>query len=448
MARCSHDRPRKARAILWLGVVSGFLACDTVIAQSTPPAQTSPPQPVLSLQAALEFALENHPALATQRKQRGVASARVVIADLYPFNPVFENRIQKSWGPESAGITNAVPVENLILLELEIRHQRTYRRQAAAAAFSRTEWEIAFQEQTVAVDVLRAYTALLYRQEKLRLMEATFELNNALITDVQRLIDAGAKGLKQVDLIQARTEMADSRDQVGAGREAVTAARQDLLRAIGAVATAFTAEGTLDSPGWSLDESTLTELALSRRADLKARQMAAAEACAATRLVVANRYGNPTVGTAYTYDPSRVSQLGVQVNIPIPVFNNKRGDVAQAEAEQAIAIAQMQQAEVTVKQDVAVALAKLSAANQRAELTRTKTLPELRQSVDDMLKLFQAGEPGVDVRQLIDVRRKLIKARDGYLDALWSVRQARIDIAAATGEPALELAGSARPPAK
>ena len=54
-----------------------------------------------------------------------------------------------------------------------------------------------------------------------------------------------------------------------------------------------------------------------------------------------------------------------------------------------------------------------------------------------MEKLFQAGEPGVDVLRVIDVRRKLLQARDGYLDALWAVRQARADLAAAVGEPAL-----------
>jgi cobalt-zinc-cadmium efflux system outer membrane protein len=443
MARFPGVRLRIKPVLLLAGIGLGLAACEPAVAQ--PPAPPSP-LPVLSLQAAIEFALEHNPALVTQRKQRGVASARVVIADLYPFNPTFESRVQQAWGPESAGITNRVPLEHLLLLELEIRGQRSIRRQAAAAAFSRTEWEIAFQEQTVAVDVVRAYAALVYRQEKLKLIEETLALNTTLVADVRRLIDLGK--LRSVDLIQAQSEVIDVRDQAGAGREAVTAARQDLLRVLGAAEAVFAVDGALDAAGWSLDGASLTELALTRRADLKARQMAVGEAGAATRLAVANRSGNPTVGTVYTYDPSRVSSLGVQVNVPIPVLNNRRGEIAQAEAEQAVAIAQLQQAEVAVKLDVTVALAKLAAATQRAELTKTKNLPELRQAVADMEKLFEAGDPGVDARQMIDVRRKLLRARDGYLDALWSVRQARIDVAAATGEPALELAGPARPPAK
>jgi outer membrane protein TolC len=99
---------------------------------------------------------------------------------------------------------------------------------------------------------------------------------------------------------------------------------------------------------------------------------------------------------------------------------------------------------------VAGGLARLAAAEQRAEQFRTRLLPDLRRAVDDMEKLFQAGEPGVDVLRVIDVRRKLLRARDGYLDALWSVRQARADVAAAVGEPALGLVppDPAEPPAR
>jgi outer membrane protein, heavy metal efflux system len=441
MARHSWHR---TRAPVWqhvLTVALGLVGGLSVQAQEPPAA---PKLPVVTLQAALAFALENNPALTVQRKQLGVASARVVIADLYPFNPTIETRVQQASGPESAGITNRVPVEQFLFLELELRHQRTIRRQGAAAGFSRTEWEIAFQEQTVAADVKRAYAALLYRQQKLRLLEETLRLNEQLVGNIRRLIDLGK--LKSADLVLAQTEVIDLRDQIGAGREAEAAARQDLLRALGATAAAFEVEGPLSPPSRAWDAAALTDWALTRRADVRARQMAVAEAAANARLVTANRYGNPSVGTVFSYDPSRVSMIGVQVNFPIPVLNDRRGEIAQSEAERAVALAQLQQTEVVVKQDVAAALARLAAAERRAEQTRTQNLPAFQRAVEDMEKLFEAGEPGVDALRVIDVRRKLLRARDGYLDAQWSVRQSRIDLAAATGEPALDLAEPARPP--
>ncbi len=348
-------------------------------------------------------------------------------------------------GPESAGITNRLPGEHILLWEVEVRGQGRYRRQGAAAALSRTEWEIAFQEQTLAADVIRAYTALLYRREKLRLLEETLHLNERLVEDIRRLVDLGR--LRSADLIVARTEVTDTLDLVAAGREAVEAAGQDLNRSLGVAGGAFEVEGTLEQPAWKWDPQALTDLALARRADLHARQLAVAEANANVRLAVANRYGNPTVGPALSYDPSRVTMIGIQVNVPLPIGNTHRGEIAQSEAERAQAVLLLRQAEYTVRQDVAAALVRLAAAERRAETSRTRALPETRRAVEDLEKLFQAGEPGVDVLKVIDARRKYLRARDSYLDALWSVRQARIDVSAAAGEPALSITGPPPPPA-
>ena len=138
------------------------------------------------------------------------------------------------------------------------------------------------------------------------------------------------------------------------------------------------------------------------------------------------------------------------MSVPLPVANTGRGQVFQGAAEHALAAAQLRQAEVDVRRDVAAGLAKLAAAEQRAEQFRTRLLPDLRRAVDDMEKLFRAGEPGVDLLRVIDVRRKLLRARDGYLDGVWSVRQARADVAAAVGEPALGSIAPepAEPPAR
>jgi cobalt-zinc-cadmium efflux system outer membrane protein len=392
----------------------------------------------LSLPAALAYALENNPAMAAQRRQRGIAAARVVIADTYPFNPTLEARAQHASGPPEAGITNRHPVEGLLLWELEVHGQARHRRDGAVAALSRTEWEIAAQEQALAAQVVRAYAGVQYRQEKLRLLDETLKLNERLVEDVGRLVTAGK--LRTAELIVARTEVSDTLDLASAGREALTAARQDLLRALGLVEGAVETDGPFEPPPWAVDPAALGELALARRADLRARQMAVAEAAAGLRLAEANRYGNPVVGPAVGRDPSKVTMVGAQVSLPLPVANTHRGEVLQAEAEHAQAASLLRQAEVSVRQDLASGLARLAAAEQRAEQFRSRVLPDLRRAVEDMEKLFQAGEPGVDVLRVIDVRRKLLRARDGYLDAVWSVRQARADVAAAVGEPALGLA--------
>src|SRR5579885_1097198 len=85
------------------------LPADCAAALAQAPELLPPPRTVLTLEEAVRYALENNPALAAQRQQRGIAAARVVIADTYPFNPVLENRIQGAEGPHAAGITNRTP---------------------------------------------------------------------------------------------------------------------------------------------------------------------------------------------------------------------------------------------------------------------------------------------------------------------------------------------------
>jgi cobalt-zinc-cadmium efflux system outer membrane protein len=414
------------------------LCCLAMLAAGAGAQPADPPQPqVMSVQDAVRFALENNPALAAQRQQRGIAAARVVIAETYPFNPIAENRIQGAEGPHSAGITNRTPLEHIVIWEVELFHQGQYRRQGAAAALSRTEWEVAYQEQTLAVQVIKAYATLLYRQEKLRLLEETLSLNQQLIKDVQRLIDLGKA--KPADGIVAETEVTDTMDLVGAGRESVTSARQDLLRALGLATGTFAVAGSLDLPAQTWDPAAMTELALERRADLRARREAVAEAAANVALARANRYGNPSIGPAYTYDPTGVNMFGAQINVPLPVVNTHRGEILESQANEAQAGLLMRQAEVNVRQDVAAALARLDAAQRRVDLFRNRLLPDLRSAVQRMQTLFLAGDPSVDLLRTIDVRRKLLRARDSYIDALWNVSQARSDLLAAIGEPALGL---------
>jgi cobalt-zinc-cadmium efflux system outer membrane protein len=401
------------------------------------PAREAPEIPVLTVDAAVRWALANNPELAAGRQQHGIAAARVVIARTYPFNPVLENRVQDASGPASATITNDVPVEHILLWEVELRGQRAFRRQGALAGLSRTDWDIARQEQLLAARVLRAFYGSVYQEEKVQLAEAIVRFNEQLVSEVRQLLNLGQ--VRGADLILAETEVTTSRTQVSAARIAATTARYELRRALGAVGETFVVRGGLDVALPTLDLMAVTQAALECRGDLHARQAALAEARANLRLTVANRYGNPTIGTAFIYDPTRISEIGGQLNFPIPVLNTHRGEILERRADESRAAAEMRETEVTVRQDVQAALARLELAGARVDVFRNQTFPQLRQALDSIDQLFRSGERGVDLLKVVDVRRKLLQARDLYLDALFEVTQARADLVAAVGDPGLGL---------
>src|SRR5262249_39565646 len=81
----------------------------------------------LTLGQAVGSALAHNPELMAARQQHGIATAAVVTANIYPFNPTYEGKLRSANGPPSAGVTNHFTYEHTFLLELELHGQRRYR---------------------------------------------------------------------------------------------------------------------------------------------------------------------------------------------------------------------------------------------------------------------------------------------------------------------------------
>jgi cobalt-zinc-cadmium efflux system outer membrane protein len=400
------------------------------------PAACADPLPsALTIDAAVRWGLEHNPELAALREQHGIAAAAVIIANTYPFNPIYEGKVRPDSGPASAGVTNAVSNEHKLLFEVELHHQCKIRRAEASAALSRIDWDIATQELNLAMRVVRAFNANVYRQEKLRLIEEIIRLNEQAADQVRRLVDQAR--LRPADLIVARAEVEDSRSVFGSGRLASVAAVFDLRRALGAVDECIELHGTLEIPARPWDCAALTATALEMRPELHSRHLAVGEADARLQLAIANKCGNPIIGPAYELNETNVSFIGIQMNVPVPIFNRHKGEIQQREAERGRAALDLRQAEVAVRQDVQAALARLDQALAWVQNYQTQTLPNLRTNMDAIQRLFEQGDPGVDIIRVLDIRRKLLKARSDYLDAQWEMSQALADLAAAVGDPSV-----------
>ncbi|MHB1423995.1 MAG: TolC family protein [Gemmataceae bacterium] len=389
-------------------------------------------QPALSLDGAVKWALEHNPQLLTFRRNRGIAEAAVQIARQYPFNPIIQDFIWYGNGPKAAGVTNHVFNEHTGRLDLELRHQGTYRRGIANAALTRTEWEIAAQELLVSIAVTRAFNTLLYRQGKYRLMEEGTQLTEDVAGITEQLVEQGT--LRSADLLLARADMMESRNLLGPARSVVVVAENALRLALGMIGETFQPEGTLEKGFVAPPLDILTQAGLERRPDLHGLEFAVREAEQRMRLEIANRYGNPSWGPAFEYNETSVFFIGSWLIWSPPIFNTRRGEIRQREAERARAVQALYQGETQVRQDVAFALARLAQAESVVKSFANETLPTLRMTREEFDKLYAAGQPGVDLARVIDTRRRLLRARDTYLDALFELSQAQTDLAAAVAD--------------
>ncbi|HEY7329636.1 MAG TPA: TolC family protein [Gemmataceae bacterium] len=396
------------------------------------PQAASQPQVMLTLNAAVKWALEHNPALATFRRNRGIAEAAVQIARQYPFNPIIQNFTWGGNGPSSAGVTNHVFNEHTARLDLELRRQGRYRRAMAQNALTRTEWEIAAQELLVAIQVTRAFNTLIYRQGKYRLLEEGAQLTEQVAHLTKQLVDQGT--LRSSDLLLANADVMDARTVLGPGRSLAVVAENDLRRALGIIGESFQPEGTLEKGFAPPPPNILVQTGLERRPDLHALTFAVHEAEQRFKLEVANRWGNPSLGPAFEENETSVTFVGMWLLWQLPVINTRRGEIRQRQAELARAKQALTQGEIQMQQDVFTALARLAQAEEVVKTFNVENLPKLRQTREEFDKLYEAQQPGVALAQIIDIRRRLLRARDAYLDALFELSQAQTDLAAAVAD--------------
>jgi cobalt-zinc-cadmium efflux system outer membrane protein len=404
--------------------------------------ETVPPPRILARENAVHHALQYNPVLMTVRKQNGFADAAIVIAKTYPFNPVFVGYVTPVGGPTSAGITNRVQTEDYMTLELELCGQGRIRRTGADATKNRIEAEIAQQEIVVSIATIRAYNAVLYRQNKLQLLEEGIKLNELQVEKLQELVQA--KKAKDMDLLLPRTDLESARAQRYQARTTLAVARSELRRLLGTLDDSFEVAGDIDVPLPTNDRTALTELALNLRPDLRARRAAIDEVEAALRLVVANRYGNITAGPFFEYDPTQIVYIGGRLSFSVPAFNTKKGEIIKAQTDVARARSEVQQIELQVSQDVLAALSRLKDATKWASSYYSEVLPNLTNTKLAMEKMFAGNDPGIDLPRYLAVQRAFLKATESFLDARYEVSQAESDLALAVAEPALALGASAR----
>jgi outer membrane protein TolC len=423
-----------------LAVIGGLLSPGHLGAGDKmlpPPRKVVVTSPVLTLPEALRQALQYNPGIATLRQQRGIAAAGVVIARTYPYNPVLEGTVRGDNGPADAAVTNHVLNDTKLLFTLELFGQGRYRRQAADANLSKTEWDIAYQELLLAVRTTRAFDAVLYRQEKLTVARKVAKVAEGAAGQIAKLRAQGK--LSPADLILIRTDVIETKNLVNPAQLALVAAWDQLRRELGRLDCDFLLQGILDYPEVPADCAALQAASLELRPDLQSRKAAVAQAQAMYGLERADRFGNPKLGPAYELNETNVSFVGAQYSIPIALFNRKQGEIQMRQADIARAALDVKQGEFAAQQEVQAAVHRLQQARAWVNDFKTLVFPALRAGLKEVQELYQEATPAVDYLRVLDFQRRWLKASDAYLDALFELSQAQADLAGAVGDVHLLL---------
>lgn len=393
----------------------------------------------ISLQQAVETAIQNNAELNAFRKEEGLREAAKTRAGLLP-NPTLEV------GLESGALTGNSG-ENAFSLGLSqeflLAGKREKRLTLAQKELEVYRWQLADRERLLRLDAKSRFYQVLLAVRKLKLAEGGIELNRHLYQVAKERLAVG--DIPELELNLVQVELARSEGAKTAALEAVLASRAELSLLLGGseVEPALPT-GSLEAGGAVKEaQADLFRLALERRPDLKALRAEAEKGSAELSLAQAEGVPNLSAGLGLKRDTTAVEVAGLEgkdtsytvgltLSMPIPLFDKNQPGVREASVRRDSAGSRLAAAVKRVEREVATAYASLSNAEALLSLYLRNVMPQLEENLKLTSEAYQLGE--VPVLTVFEEQKKYLEVNQGYLEALNQRQQAlfKLEAAAAT----------------
>ncbi len=453
------------RTLLSLTVL--LLSVATLVAQTTPPSDSSAAQPsensgTLTLQEAVRIALEKNPAVQAasayaEAVEKGIAEARAAHLPQVGFsesftrsnNPVYVFGSLLTQRQFTAGdfalntLNTPTPLDNFrtqFTASLPLfdagqtgRRVRDARLNAASAAQERQR-----TRQEVVYDVVKAYLNELLARENVRVAEAGVAMTKADLARAQARQDQGLA--VPSDLLSAKVQLAQAQQDLLQAQNAAALAHAGLNVAMGLPEdSAQPVEGTLVET--ALDAGALAERqqsALTLRPDYLQAGLGHQRAENGTRMARAEFL--PTVNLFSSWEEDNQTfaarggnnwALGASLNFNVFDGGARRARLAAAAARQRQAEAQVAQMAAGVRLQVREAYLNLGTAQQRVEVSRAART-EAAESLRIVQNRYEAGL--ATITDLLRVETANTAAQKIYLDAVFDHRLSYAALELATGE--------------
>lgn len=385
-------------------------ALPTVAGSNATPAEPRAAAPVRTIADLIRVARERHPTADALRATREAAHAREVTAAAWA-NPDVTVQAGRT-RPRQDGFDRDVPYGATVTQRLEWVSKREARVRAAQAASLVSEADAAVELNGLEADVRLAIITLAVARE-----EAAQATSDAMLADeVKRAVERGfAVGDRDSATVsRARLEAATAEvRRITAGRAADTALGIVRLWCGDAVAMDVPAGDLLPLASPTIESKRLAELAPRdpKIAALIAAVHAADASAAAER---AARIPDLTVGVFADREDEK-DTLGVSLGIEIPLWNRNTGPIAEADAQQRRAAAELRRRHLEQQMALVAVVGDYDAARAQADALRTTVLPLAEETL--RLRTAGFGNGDLSLTDLLEARRALLAAQTAALDA-------------------------------
>jgi cobalt-zinc-cadmium efflux system outer membrane protein len=386
-----------------------------------PPPQTIPPgEPgELGLVDLIAIAEARSPLLAQAAAEIEMARGRTRQAGLYP-NPVVQGGAMQLGGNESQYYAQ-------LSQEIVTRHKLQLSQAAASQEIGQAELRFVRTRFELLTSIRRGYVAVLAADRRVVVLEQLVDLAKKSSDAADRLFRAGEGArpdalLFEIELEKAEVALENSRVAgMGARRQlAATIGQRDLdLQRM---------NGNLSAPLDRFASSIAIDGYVPMNASVLIADLEVDRAKFLARRAEVEPFPNVTVMSGYMRQMQGVPDMAILVlEMPIPVWNKNQGNIQAARADVGRAIQAASQLQNIVARDMAEAIARFRAADQRVRRYEERIMPKAADGVRLIQQGFQTGQ--FDFLRLLQAQRLLVEADLGYIEALESRWNAAAEIA-------------------
>jgi cobalt-zinc-cadmium efflux system outer membrane protein len=368
-------RARKWRPSIAIGALMFLVSVRTASAQA--PAQAAPQPPVarVTLDQAVEMALQHNHSLQAARTTILQNKAEEITANLRP-NPVFliDEQYLPFFSPSAftSDYVNQSAVFDLGLSYLiERGKKRQHRLGAAQDQTAVTTATVSDNERTLTFNVASQFIAVILAQANVELADTDLKSFQQTIDISQASFAAGA--MSEGDLLKIKLQMLQFQTDLSAAKLARVQALATLRQLLGyeSIPENYEVVGDLEYKPVKLGEDDLKAMALRQRPDLRAAQLGVTAAESQHTLAQAN--GKKDLGVTFTYNHlGGVNTGSLFFNIQMPIFDRNQGEIARTQ----YAITQSQE---------------LSSEQASIALTDVENSFESLRTNDEVVQLYQSG---------------------------------------------------------
>ncbi len=395
------------------------------------PAQRPPAPEILSLETATELFLQRNLAVEAARLEISVAAAERVATNLRPrptTTVVGENLGYRGPTQFNRLYESAVTIQQ----PLELGDRAARRRDLAESMVNVAEARLADTLQRRLLEMRRAYYQAVLARAYLEITRENQEGAEQLVQLNTVRLRAG--DVAEGELIRTRLEQIKFDSALATAWLHYEQAKIRLLEQLGendfARAVTLDLRGTLQFRPVALDLARLRELALAKRPELKVAEAEQALAQAELRLEESRAKGEITPFVGYR----RVGvddTLTAGVTLPLPFGNRNQGGIARAAAQLPVAATNMQLVRNRVLAEIEAAFRAYETARLQVRAYEAGLLDQTQSSVTITLAAYREGV--TPLLSLLDAQRTRAEVRGAYQQALFDYQNSLFTLEQAVG---------------